>query len=118
MSEKDKIKFIKLTKSQRKLLLADMTEFNAMMEQIERPLQKFRNDLQKSRVEDFSKELNIEDGFTEGEWIFNPNRLRFEKVDKLIQPDDPPPDAPPSGKKNPQGTTISGKSRGKSGVTH
>ena len=117
MSEKDKVKFTKLTKSQRKLLLADQSEFNVMMEQINRPLMKFRDDLQKSRVEDFSRELNIEDGFTEGDWVFNPNRLRFEKVDKVIQPETSP-DAPPAGSKKPTETTIGRKSKGKSRATH
>lgn len=86
MSEKDKVKFIKLTKSQRKLLIADLNDFNEAMDRLVGTLQKYRNEIEKSRIENFAAEHDIEDGFTEGDWIFNINRFRFEKQQKVIPP--------------------------------
>jgi len=86
MVEKDKIEFIKLTKSQRKLLLADLDDFNSALEQIVKTLEKYKNELEKTRIENFAAEHNIEDEFTEGDWIFNISRFRFEKLRKVIPP--------------------------------
>lgn len=96
MSEKDKIKFIKLTKSQRKLLLADQSDFNTALDQLERTLVKYRDEVRKSRIENFAAEHNIEDAFNEGDWIFNIQRLRFDKQEKVTPPPTP---APPGEKK-------------------
>ncbi|MBA7661845.1 hypothetical protein ES703_69865 [subsurface metagenome] len=82
MEDKDNAKFIKLTKSQRKLLLADQNDFNA----VEGMLIKYRDEVRKSRIENFAAEHNIEDGFTEGDWIFNINKFRFEKQQKVNSP--------------------------------
>lgn len=78
----DETKFIKLTKSQRKLLLADQNDFN----DVEGMLIKYRDEVRKSRIENFAAEHNIEDEFTEGDWIFNINKLRFEKQQKVNPP--------------------------------
>lgn len=86
MIEKNKIKIIKLTKSQRKLLLADLNDFNEALERVVKTLEKYKNELEKNRIENFAAEHNIEDEFTEGEWIFNISRFRFEKQQKAIPP--------------------------------
>lgn len=90
MSEKDKVKFIKLIKSQRKLLLADLNDFNEAMDRLVKTLEKYRNEVRKSRIENFAAEHGIEDGFTEGDWIFDITRFRFEKQQKVTPPDPPP----------------------------
>lgn len=95
MSEKNKVKFVKLTKSQRKLFIADQQEMNELMMVLQQKLDGVRNKLRQSRLEDFSVELNIEDGFVEGEWAFNSKQLRFEKVPKVVKSPDAPPDGPP-----------------------
>lgn len=93
MSEKDKVKFIKLTKTQRKLLLADQNKFNEALDKIQNILADYRDEVRKSRIETYAAEHNIEDGFTEGDWIFNINGLRFEKQQEVIPPPSPPPGA-------------------------
>lgn len=91
MTEKDKVKFIKLTKTQRKLLLADQNDFNDALDRVVKTLEKYRDEVRKSRIETYAAEHGIEDGFTEGDWNFNINGLRFEKLQKVTPPPDPPP---------------------------
>ena len=100
MSEKDKVKYIKITKSQRKLLLNERQESNELLSFVGQRLTKLINKLEKARIEDIAVELGIEEAFQDGEWAFDTKKNRFIKQNKTTPP--PPPPEKPTDQKDPK----------------
>jgi len=103
MSEKDKVKFIKITPFEKKFLMAEQAEFNDMMNSFATKLQAFWDKLRKARIEEFSIELGIEEAYQEGEWAFDTGKSYFVKQNKVTPP--PPPPDPPIDLKDPKKET-------------
>lgn len=105
MSEKDKVKFIRLTSLEKKFMMSEQQEFSEMMNSFAGKIQAFWDKLVKARVEELAVAHDIEESYQDGEWSYDTKTARFVKQDKVTPPP-APPEKPPNQKVT---ETIPGK---------